>query len=79
MYDAAGDFLISGTCALPNATTGQPYQASLPTSHAAGGALRIVPPRPAGGLSLSATFAAPGGTISGGRDALESDLRPSPR
>jgi large repetitive protein len=64
--NAAGDFLISGTCVLPDAITGQPYQASLPTSHAAGGKLSIVPPGSLPpGLSLSATFTGSAGTISG--------------
>jgi large repetitive protein len=63
--DAAGDFLISGTCVLPDAITGQPYQASLPTSHAAGGKLSVVAGALPAGLSLSAHFTGSAGTISG--------------
>jgi hypothetical protein len=63
--DAAGDFLISGTCVLPDAITGRPYQASLPTSHAAGGKLAVVAGALPVGLSLSATFKGSAGTISG--------------
>jgi hypothetical protein len=63
--NAAGDFLISGTCVLPDAITGQPYQASLPTSHAAGGTLSVVAGALPAGLSLSAHFTGSAGTISG--------------
>ena len=65
LCDAAGDFLISGTCVLPDAITGRPYQASLPTSHAAGGTLGVVSGSLPPGLSLSATFTGSAGTISG--------------
>jgi len=65
LCDAAGDFLISGTCVLPDAIIGQPYQALLPTSHAAGGTLGVVSGSLPPGLSLPATFTGPGDTISG--------------
>lgn len=65
LCDAAGDFLIGGTCVLPDAITGQPYQASLPTSHAAGGTLSVVAGALPAGLSLSAHFTGSAGTISG--------------
>jgi large repetitive protein len=65
LCDAPGDFLISGTCVLPDAITGQPYQASLPTSHAAGGTLSVVAGALPAGLSLSAHFTGAAGTISG--------------
>jgi len=65
LCDAPGDFLISGTCVLPDAIIGQPYQALLPTSHAAGGTLGVVSGSLPPGLSLPATFSGPGDTISG--------------
>jgi len=65
LCNAAGDFLISGTCVLPDAIIGQPYQALLPTSHAAGGTLGVVSGSLPPGLSLPATFTGPGDTISG--------------
>ena len=65
LCDAPGDFLITGTCVLPDAIIGQPYQASLPTSHAAGGKLSVVAGALPGGLSLSAHFTGSAGTISG--------------
>jgi hypothetical protein len=39
---AQSGFLISGTCVLPDAVLGQPYQGHLVTSHKAGGKLSIV-------------------------------------
>ena len=65
LCDAAGDFLISGTCVLPDALIGQTYQAFLPTSHAAGGTLGVVSGSLPPGLSLPATFTGSGDTISG--------------
>ena len=65
LCNAAGDFLISGTCVLPDAIIGQLYQALLPTSHAAGGTLGVVSGSLPPGLSLPATFTGPGDTISG--------------
>jgi hypothetical protein len=65
LCDAPGDFLITGTCVLPDAIIGQPYQASLPTSHAAGGKLSVVAGAVPAGLSLSAHFTGAAGTISG--------------
>src|SRR5690349_10533343 len=65
LCDAPGDFLISGTCVLPDAIIGRPYQAFLPTSHAAGGTLGVVSGSLPPGLSLPATFTGPGDTISG--------------
>jgi large repetitive protein len=65
LCNAPGDFLISGTCVLPDAIIGQPYQAFLPTSHAAGGTLGVVSGSLPPGLSLPATFTGPGDTISG--------------
>jgi hypothetical protein len=37
-----GGFLIGGTCVLPDAVLGQPYQGHLVTSHKADGTLSIV-------------------------------------
>ena len=65
LCNAAGDFLISGTCVLPDAIIGQLYQALLPTSHAAGGTLGVVSGSLPPGLSLPATFTGSGDTISG--------------
>jgi hypothetical protein len=65
LCNAAGDFLISGTCVLPDAIIGQPYQALLPTSHAAGGMLGVVSGSLPPGLSLPATFTGAGDTITG--------------
>ena len=65
LCDAAGDFLISGTYVLPDAIIGEPYQALLPTSHAAGGTLGVVSGSLPPGLSLPATFTGSGDTISG--------------
>jgi large repetitive protein len=60
-----GGFLISGTCVLPDAVLGQPYQGHLVTSHKAGGTLKIVAGSLPPGLSLPATFGA-SGAIAGG-------------
>jgi hypothetical protein len=60
-----GGFLESGTCVLPDATVGQPYQGHLITSHQAGGTLRVVAGALPPGLSLPATFTGSGDTIGG--------------
>jgi large repetitive protein len=63
---ANGSYLVSfsGTCELPDATLGVPYQGHLVTSHQAGGTLSIAGSLPPG-LSLPATFGASGDTLSG--------------
>ena len=60
-----GGFLISGTCVLPDASIGVPYQGHLPTSHKAGGTVSVVSGSLPPGLSLPATFGASGDLISG--------------
>jgi large repetitive protein len=60
-----GGFLESGTCVLPDAVLGQPYQGHLVTSHKAGGALKIVAGALPPGLSLTATFGASGAVVGG--------------
>lgn len=60
-----GGFLISGTCVLPDANVGVPYQGHLPTSHKAGGMVSVVSGSLPPGLSLPATFGASGDVISG--------------
>jgi len=62
---ANGSFLIGGVCVLPDSVVGQPYQGHLPTSHNAGGTLRIVAGALPTGLSLPATFGPSGAIISG--------------
>jgi hypothetical protein len=62
---ANGSFLISGVCALPDAVLGLPYQGHLVTSHNAGGTLSVVAGALPPGLTLPATFGAPGATIGG--------------
>ena len=62
---ADGSFLISGVCALPDAVLGLPYQGHLITSHNAGGTLSVVAGALPPGLTLPATFGAPGATIGG--------------
>jgi hypothetical protein len=62
---ADNSFLIGGACVLPDAVIGQPYQAHLPTSHNAGGTLRIIAGALPTGLSLPATFGPSGAVISG--------------
>lgn len=59
-------FLENGTCVLPDAVAGQPYQGGhLVTSHKAGGALGVVAGALPPGLSLPATFTGSGDTIGG--------------
>jgi hypothetical protein len=60
-----GGFLESGTCVLPDAIVGQPYQGHLLTSHQAGGTLSVVSGTLPPGLSLPAAFTGPGDTIGG--------------
>ena len=60
-----GGFLESGTCVLPDAVLGQPYQGHLVTSHKAGGALKVVAGALPPGLSLTATFGASGAVVGG--------------
>jgi len=60
-----GGFLISGTCVLPDAVLGQPYQGRLVTSHKAGGTLSIVAGALPPGLTLPATFGASGDIVGG--------------
>jgi large repetitive protein len=62
---ANGSYLVSGVCALPDATLGVPYQGHLATSHNAGGTLSIVAGALPAGLSLPATFGASGDVVSG--------------
>jgi large repetitive protein len=63
---ANGSFLSSGVCLLPDATVGVPYQqGQLVTSHGVGGALTVVSGSLPPGLSLPATFAGSGDTVSG--------------
>jgi hypothetical protein len=58
-------FLINGACVLPDAVSGQPYQATLPTSHHAGGTVSVAAGTLPAGLSLPASFGPPGDTITG--------------
>jgi hypothetical protein len=60
-----GGFLISGTCVLPDAVIGLPYQEHLLTSHKAGGALSVVSGALPPGLTLPATFTGSGDIIGG--------------
>jgi large repetitive protein len=60
-----GGFLISGSCVLPDAVIGLPYQGHLVTSHKAGGALSVVSGSLPPGLSLPATFTGSGDTVGG--------------
>jgi hypothetical protein len=60
-----GGFLISGSCVLPDAVMGLPYQGHLLTSHKAGGALSVVSGSLPPGLSLPATFTGSGDTVGG--------------
>jgi hypothetical protein len=60
-----GGFLENGTCVLPDAVQGQPYQGHLVTSHKAGGALKVVAGALPPGLSLTATFGASGAVVGG--------------
>ena len=60
-----GGFLESGTCVLPDAIAGQPYQGHLLTSHQVGGTLNVVAGTLPPGLSLPATFTGSGDTIGG--------------
>jgi hypothetical protein len=62
---ANGSYLSSGTCVLPDATLGVPYQGHLVTSHNAGGTLSIVVGALPAGLTLPATFGAAGDTVGG--------------
>jgi large repetitive protein len=62
---ANGSYLSSGTCVLPDATLGVPYQGHLVTSHNAGGTLSIVAGALPAGLTLPATFGASGDTVGG--------------
>ena len=62
---ADGSFLESGTCVLPDATLGVPYQGRLTTSHTAGGTLSIVAGALPAGLSLPAAFGASGDVVGG--------------
>jgi hypothetical protein len=62
---ANGSYLSSGTCVLPDATLGVPYQGHLVTSHNAGGTLSIVAGALPAGLTLPATFGAAGDTVGG--------------
>jgi hypothetical protein len=59
-------FLQNGTCVLPDAVIGQPYQGGrLVTSHQAGGTLSVVAGTLPPGLSLPATFTGSGDIIGG--------------
>jgi hypothetical protein len=60
-----GGFLISGTCVLPDAEIGHPYQGHLVTSHQASGTLSIVSGALPSGLTLPATFGTSGDIVSG--------------
>jgi len=60
-----GGFLISGSCVLPDAVIGLPYQGHLLTSHKAGGTLSVVSGSLPPGLSLPATFTGSGDTVGG--------------
>ena len=60
-----GGFLISGTCVLPDAVVGLPYQGRLPTSHQAGGAVSLAAGSLPPGLSLPAAFTGAADTIGG--------------
>jgi large repetitive protein len=62
---ANGSYLTGGTCVLPDAVLGQPYQGHLVTSHNAGGTLSIVSGALPAGLTLPATFGAAGDTVGG--------------
>jgi large repetitive protein len=55
-----GGFLISGTCVLPDAIIGLPYQRHLLTSHKAGGTLNVVSGALPAGLALPAAFTGSG-------------------
>src|SRR5262249_61304824 len=50
-----GGFVEGGTCVLPDAVLGQPYQGHLVTSHKAGGTLKVV----AGALPPGPSLTAP--------------------
>jgi hypothetical protein len=60
-----GGFVESGTCVLPDAVIGQPYQGHLPTSHNAGGTLSIIAGALPPGTTMPATFGTAGDTVSG--------------
>jgi large repetitive protein len=62
---ATGSYLLDGTCVLPDATLGLPYQGHLTTSHNAGGSLSIVTGALPVGLTLPATFGAAGDIVGG--------------
>jgi hypothetical protein len=62
---ANGSYLESGTCLLPDAVLGMPYQGHLVTSHQAGGTLSIIAGALPAGLSLPATFGASGDIVGG--------------
>jgi len=70
-----GGFLISGTCVLPDAEVGHPYQGHLVTSHQVGGTLSVVSGTLPPGLTLPATFGASGDIISG--TATQPGIEPS--
>jgi large repetitive protein len=60
-----GGFLEGSTCVLPDANVGVPYRGHLPTSHQAGGAVRVISGALPPGLSLPTTFGAPGDVVGG--------------
>jgi len=62
---ASNGFLENGTCVLPDAVTGLPYQGHLLTSHQAGGVLAVVSGSLPPGLSLPASFTGSGDIIGG--------------
>jgi large repetitive protein len=70
-----GGFLISGTCVLPDAEIGHPYQGHLVTSHQASGTLSIVSGVLPSGLTLPATFGTSGDIVSG--TATQQGIEPS--
>lgn len=65
LCNAAGDFLESGVCVLPDAITGVSYAGQLVTSHNVGGTLSLAAGALPAGLSLPATFTGSGATIGG--------------
>ena len=60
-----GGFLENGSCVLPDAVIGVPYQGHLLTSHMAGGTLSVVAGALPPGLSLPATFSGSGDIVGG--------------